>query len=452
MTNKQETNQSAISEYSFDYERYIAEKLREIDDLDERRFAKQVLLEGLLPIIRQTEAKYRELEKRIYREIRIPGNHYEVVSTVIRRDHYDPMNGTLFPVIPPDMQEKAHQDTLSTEEYFYVGTVFLEANRKTCMEFERAGNFRGTFLCEGEEKEADFRIRKAVRYRRVIEQLYEMFQDNHIPWETVNTAYLDKFFDVYLCKDGLTEGERKQAKNASMEDMDIRFGMYDGLIRKGMIPLWNIESVTFDCLNFMVPCIDGIYYEHEFVLEEDNRENGYLIQGNDEILEIRHEADRIVVRSTQETFEGWNAVRIVQGDTIRSLDYDAPFLTNHKKDTFIRRYAYRSGVNLMTKTDLFRKIMELDIGDYIEAADYEILENGADYPAQEGMNWFVRDELFPVESRKVLLLKFRAKNPGFYLNDSMVWFVVSQIQMEISEYRCVGRIMEEMQDIENQDK
>ena len=60
------------------------------------------------------------------------------------------------------------------------------------------------------------------------------------------------------------------------------------------------------------------------------------------------------------------------------------------------------------------------------------------------MNWFVRDELFPVESRKVLLLKFRAKNPGFYLNDSMVWFVVSQIQMEISEYRCAGRIMEEI--------
>ena len=56
------------------------------------------------------------------------------------------------------------------------------------------------------------------------------------------------------------------------------------------------------------------------------------------------------------------------------------------------------------------------------------------------MNWFVRDELFPMESRKVLLLKFKERQPGHYLNGSMVRFVVSQMQLEISEYRCVGVI------------
>lgn len=95
----------------------------------------------------------------------------------------------------------------------------------------------------------------------------------------------------------------------------------------------------------------------------------------------------------------------------------------------------------MTKTDLYRRIMELDIGDYKEVVNYEICNNGRDYPAAEGMNWFVREDLFPMESRKVLLLKFEEKNPGFYLNDSMVRFAVSQIQMEISEYRCVGVVM-----------
>lgn len=71
--------------------------------------------------------------------------------------------------------------------------------------------------------------------------------------------------------------------------------------------------------------------------------------------------------------------------------------------------------------------------------DYEIIENGEEYPAQESMNWFVRDELFPMEGRKVLLLTFQEKEPGNYLNDSMVWFVISKLQTEINEYRCVGR-------------
>ena len=63
------------------------------------------------------------------------------------------------------------------------------------------------------------------------------------------------------------------------------------------------------------------------------------------------------------------------------------------------------------------------------------------FPAQESMNPFILDELFPMEGRKVLLLKFEEKTPGHYLNDSMVRFAVSQIQTEIGEYRCVGVIV-----------
>lgn len=81
-------------------------------------------------------------------------------------------------------------------------------------------------------------------------------------------------------------------------------------------------------------------------------------------------------------------------------------MTNRKQDTFIRRYANESKVSLLTKSELFRKIMELDITDYIEIVDYEILDSGADYPAEESMNWFV----------------------------------ISQMQTEINEYRCAGKV------------
>lgn len=40
MENWKDNNLSAILEYPFDFERYMEERLREIDDLDERKFAK----------------------------------------------------------------------------------------------------------------------------------------------------------------------------------------------------------------------------------------------------------------------------------------------------------------------------------------------------------------------------------------------------------------------------
>ena len=44
-----DNNLSALMEYPFDFGRFIEERIREIDDLDERRFAKKILAQGDCP-------------------------------------------------------------------------------------------------------------------------------------------------------------------------------------------------------------------------------------------------------------------------------------------------------------------------------------------------------------------------------------------------------------------
>lgn len=434
MENWKDNNLSAILEYPFDFERYMEERLREIDDLDERKFAKKLLLEGLGKVIRCTEAKYQQLERRVYEELEIEDNQYEVVLTIVKRSHYDPTNGTLFPVSEEDLDETVLKETWSDGSRRWLGSIFLEASDDRQRDFQDRTKFTGTLVKAEENRAAAFEILPAMRYREVIEGLYLVFQDNHIPWDTINTGYLDKFYDVFIYIEGT------EPAPDSLEEVTIEFEEYKEEIRYGRIPLWNLEWVTFDSADFMLPCINGIYYEHEFSLEDKDEKDGYLIQSNEDILEIRHEKNKIVIKSLKETFENWKALHLVQKETVRSLDYNAPLLTNRKRDSFIRRYAENSRVQLMTKTDLFRRIMELDIRDYIEVVGYEICESARDFPNTEGMNWFVRDELFPMESRRVLLLKFKERQPGHYLNGSMVRFVISQMQLEISEYRCVGVI------------
>lgn len=432
-----ENNMSAIREYPFDFDRYLEERLREINDLDERRFTKELLLNGLGRVIGCMEEKYKKLEQRIFEEMEIRANQYGTVMTIVRREHYDPSNETLYPVLEADLKPDSLAKALSDDGRRFVETIFLEADDTVQQAFAAAGRFPGSGTPGAGGRM--FSVRPAARYREAVERLYQVFQDNHIPWQTVHMGYLDKFYDVYAEAYGWggpgTAGEGPQPEAVSVD-----YGEYAPYIRRSMIPLWNMEQLPFDSTQFMIPCTDGIYYEHEFPLQGRGETDGYLALSNEDILEIRHEKKKIVLKTKKEIFEGWRILHMIQKPAARSLDYDAPFLSNHRKDSFIRRYAEHNGSRLMTKTDLFRRIMELDTGDFIEAAGYEITDCAGETLLAPDMNWFARDELFPMEGRKTLALKFKEKKPGHYLNGSMARFVLSQLQMEIGEYRCAGML------------
>lgn len=427
-----EKNLSAVMEYPMDFEQYIEKRLKEIDDLDERRFAKAVLWDGLGKIMHCMERKYQALEKRIYEETKAPVKCYEIVSTIIRKRDYDPTNDTLFPVCQEDLNEEKVWP--GAENEIYVGTIFLKADGKTAGRFENAGEFHGAYE-EGSAQKEVFHVRRTQRYRERIEQLYHAFLDNHIPWETMHTGYLDKFYDVFM----VCDGQYNTTKEPIQAEVD--YGEYGEFIQHGIMPLWNIEQISFDSTDFMLPCIDGIYYEHEFKVRDAYPDDGYLVVSNVNILEIRHEEGKILMKSKEETFEDWQALRIVQKQTENSLDYTAPLLSNHKKDSYFRRISNEIPVQRLTKADLFRRVEELDIGEYVELTGYRICDSVGDYPKEEGMDWFVEDGIFSMESRRVLVLEFTEKKRGHYLNDSMVRFAVSRIQLEVGEYRCVGLVM-----------
>lgn len=429
-----ENHASTVLDYPFDFERYIEKRLREIEDLDERKFAKEVLLEGLGKVIRCTEQKYKELERRVWDEIRIVDNRYETVMTIVKRDVYDPANGTLYPVDTMDL-EKNRTMGIQEEGEVYGGTVYLELSESGMEGFVPEKTFPGTVRTETGEVETLFHIRPAKRYRQAVEGLYHIFLDNHIPWETVNTGYLDRFYDIWMC-DPAKNGERIPIQPET-EDVTVHFGGLEPYVHYDMIPLWNMEWLEFDSEDFMLPALDGICYEHAFSLDSREERDGYLVCSNEDIMEIRHETDRIIVKSKKETFEDWKVLHMIQTKTIQSLDYTAALLTNRRKDSFGRRSLEENGVWLMTRAGLMRRLMELDVEKWIEPEEIQVCDK-EEYPALRSMDWFVGEGMFPMDSRRTLLIVFREKQPGYYLNDSMMRFAVSCLQQEICEYRCVG--------------
>lgn len=405
---------------SLDMDEYIKQRITEISDADERGFAKEALLKGLLPVFRTVNERYQELEERVRREVASENAQFCVMTTLIRRKDYDPTNRFWFPVCDSDVQEGEG----------VCRRIYFQGNEKEKRAFEKkpyldAADPSGEIHRVG--------IRRAENYRKAIEALYHIFVYNRVPWNTVNTGDLDRFYEIYPLEE-----------NQSTEEWEISYGEWKDRIHTDYIPLWNIEKFYFHCMKFMVPCLDGKYYEHELNLEDYDPDSGYMVEGNEDILSVRYERRKIVMTSMKETFQKWCAYRFGSRIDTDSYGYHHKILGNCKREQFADCFAAKYGQRIHSKTEIFRIVEELDVGEYIRLLDCRIREQEQEGSFCAGMNWFIREELFPMDTRRILELQFAlqasAEKEDCYAED-MLRYAISQVQLLLDEYKCVGVLL-----------
>ncbi len=405
-----------MPDQDFDMEAYVKQRLAEIADTDERGVAREVLLKGLLPAMQVMEERYRELEERVRREVEIPGSRYAVYTLAVRRHDYDSTNRSWFPVCRQDIQDGA-----------VCRRIYFRGNEAQKRVFEKAAHFSAT------DREGNTRrigIRRSGDYRMAMESLYRLFVYNRVSWRTVNTGDLERFYDVYPLDE---EGD--------MEGWSLSFGEWEGLINQDYILLWNLEQFTFQCMKFMVPCLDGKYYEHELNLEDYDSDSGYMVEGNEDILSIRHENDRILMTSFKETFENWHACRFSGHLDMESHGYDGRVLGNARVESFADHLTERYGQGIHSRTEIFRIVEGLGVEEWVKLEECRIREREQAGCFQADMNWFIKEELFPMETRRVLELTFERQGAEEACAEDMLRYVVSQVQLLLDEYKCVGRLL-----------
>ncbi len=266
-----------------------------------------------------------------------------------------------------------------------------------------------------------------------LEQLYEAFSYNGLRWNTVNTVYFDRFFDIDLSK--LPEGAR---------DVEVDYGEYETYIKKDVYPLWNIRKTVFKSNEFLSPSRDGLYFEHEIALKEDGAVSLRLIQADEGIVGVRREDKKIIVKSySKEAFdvEGYYIFNIRK--TGEELPVD--LISNKREYGFLGRYANECRVVVHTKAQIHKQIEELNISEYVilkycnRIDIQEKTEVTKDNIIEADMNRFLRGDLLPLDERPTIVLGF-VRNSESNLCEAMVRYAISQMQMEFDEYRCVGII------------
>lgn len=417
----------------FDIKKYVKDRLSEIKEEDEYVFAKSVLYDGLYRMSEVFEERYKSLYKKVHDELESKEESYEIAILLLSKNENTFLR-MFFPISDLDVIEDKEADIKEgfkeecMEDKNSIKTVYLNATDSVCKAFLQE-DIRVSFTNNKEKHTLLVQPKKALRYRKEVGKLYETFSYNGLRWNTVNTAYLDRFFDIDLS--GLPQNAR---------DVEVDYGKYDDMIEEELYPVWNIEKNVFKSSTFLSPSKDGLYYEREMIRQKDKEIILRLIQKTGGMVGIRQEEEKIIVKSYEESYSDLEGYNIFD---IRYTKEELPIglISNKRKEGMIGRLLNKAKEKIHTEAEIERIIEELDIGDYVSLKSCERLATNKAFLEEmkilPDMNNFTNENFQLTDESPKLILRF-LRNSDSNLCEAMVRYAISQLQISFDEYICIG--------------
>lgn len=413
----------------FDIKKYVKDRLSEIKEEDEYVFAKSVLYDGLYRMSEVFEERYKSLYKKVYDELESKEESYEIAILLLSKNENTFLR-MFFPISDLDVIEDKEVDIKEEcmEDKNSIKTVYLNATDSVCKAFLQE-NIRVSFTNNKEKHTLLVQPKKALRYRKEVGKLYETFSYNGLRWNTLNTAYLDRFFDIDLS--GLPQNAR---------DVEVDYGKYADMIEEELYPVWNIEKNVFKSSTFLSPSKDGLYYEREMIRQKDKEIILRLIQKTQGMVGIRQEEEKIIVKSYEESYSDLEGYNIFD---IRYTKEELPIglISNKRKEGMIGRLLNKAKEKIHTEAEIERIIEELDIGEYVSLKSCERLATNKAFLEEmkilPDMNNFTNENFQLTDESPKLILRF-LRNSDSNLCEAMVRYAISQLQISFDEYICIG--------------
>ena len=413
----------------FDIKKYVKDRLSEIKEEDEYVFAKSVLYDGLYRMSEVFEERYKSLYKKVYDELESKEESYEIAILLLSKNENTFLR-MFFPISDLDVIEDKEADIKEgcMEDKNSIKTVYLNVADSVCKAFLQE-NIRVSFTNDKEKHTLLVQPKKTLRYRKEVGKLYETFSYNGLGWNTVNTAYLDRFFDIDLS--GLPQNAR---------DVEVDYGKYADIIGEELYPVWNIEKNVFKSSTFLSPSKDGLYYEREMIRQKDKEIILRLIQKTGGMVGIRQEEEKIIVKSYEESYSDLEGYNIFD---IRYTKEELPIglISNKRKEGMIGRLLNKAKEKIHTEAEIERIIEELDIGEYVSLKSCERLATNKAFLEEmkilPDMNNFTNENFQLTDESPKLILRF-LRNSDSNLCEAMVRYAISQLQISFDEYICIG--------------
>ena len=418
---------------------YIAQRLSAMKNPEERALLREVLNDVILPMYEEMESKYAALEKSVRDELPVAQDAYTIYCGVFPRKDAGGKHAYLSPMLSHEaIEQTLAAGAFSGETPPPVETVFCEADHLKCLQIDRDQQILdGAFVIDRERYPFKCRLERTDKYLKQIEELHNTFLRNDIPWTTVNCAYLNKFYDLRL-----TELIRTPPPGAkiSPRQIEVNFGPYGDRIKRGLIPVWNIDRLRVKGEDYPEPAMDAVNYVYAFDTRRLGADCGFLVDyGSDYIISTRREAETLFVVSTVKKDMTWDMFRFRRRQDALVDVYAYPVLSNGRKDSFSARLTANYGTHITTRAEMGKLLDSFHASAFMEFAGMHFADRDAPCETYD-MNPFIRDEIRDPAFQKTLVLAFYAKDRSFFLNRDIASFLASAFQAVYPEYRCVGTI------------
>jgi hypothetical protein len=420
----------------------IAAKLNHMSNLEDRLLLKDVLNDVFLNLYEHSETMYQQLEDRVFSEMAGVSDSYDVYATIVSRQNLDPVHYFLRPMQVGDLEEKKVNLTAIVVDAIAepLLQVFFSCDYRMLASIINGGRiFHGTIVTNLGSITAEFILREDKRYLNQINDLYETFLNNNIPWRTINNPYAFRFAEVLL-----ESCQRPLENDETVTEIQVDFGEYGQYVQYDMVPLWNVELLKLKSTGFPLPCEDKINFEHMVPLEGIGIEHGYLAAfQNKNISYVRRTKQALVIVAPTELKDVWDIMRIIHPAGGKTDVYAYPLVSNAKRQAFSDILAQKSLRVIRTEAELRRLI-----GSFAAAANLSLshiaiqpcnqeLENVASYE----MNCFIQDEIRRADCQHRLILNFTTTDrDSFFISDRMS-FLVSEVQLYYPDYKCEGVLL-----------
>ncbi len=177
------------------------------------------------------EKRYLDLENQIKREIEIPNEKYAVSMTVIKKEDYDPINGTLYPVFPALLQEDKEQEKTEPMPcliYFAGSYQKKEEFEKTAEIFRSSMTVASPILSEyGRQNAISRRCQSYIRYLSI-----------------TRYAGRQSIRDIWTDSEVYTDGD------TDANSLKIDFGSYEEDIKMICSYYGMLKSSHFNAVNY----------------------------------------------------------------------------------------------------------------------------------------------------------------------------------------------------------
>ena len=422
----------------------IQKEIQSISSLEERVAFKE-LMEGVFLSLYETNLRmYEDLERRVKEDLEYDKNRYYIKTGIIEKEFFDASHHLLFPREETDLAGNLYSMKEIRQAVADKGVFPLMKVMLCCdfLELRRLLEARPIFegVIETQEPDREWKIEVHLQenreYLEKIAHLYSLFIRNSIPWQTVNAPYLYKMADVVVA--GLPEGITGEEK---IKQVMIRFGEYSRIIRKDVIPVWNVQRLELESVGFPTPCEDHRNFEHVISLRQHGANHAYLVEDEKNIQLTSQNGEKLRIVCETGEAKKWEIYQIRSSEEQKIDRYTFPIMENGRKESFAEKYQQKWNQLIRTRTEMERFIKGFGLEDYIIYRNCQIEDCFPDRQETYSMNFFVQDEIRNKEAQKKLILYFRPGQKEEWLHRDILSFLVSEVQRIYPEYDCGGILL-----------